>query len=69
MPSPRPKRFWFCKKYNLEISPVVKPEKDNNFTLDKEAYTGPGYLFNSEFLNDLKVPEESIQKHWIFREK
>ena len=61
--------FDFAKKYNLEISPVVKPEKDNNFTLDKEAYTGPGYLFNSEFLNDLQVPEESIPKTIEYLEK
>ncbi len=53
----------FAKKYNLTIKTVVTPEKgQNNFQIDDEAYTGPGYLFNSSFLNGLKVPEESIIK-------
>ena len=51
----------FALKYNLEINPVVKPsEKDNDFKVDKIAYTGPGVIFNSKFLDNLKVPEESI---------
>ena len=53
----------FALKYNLKIKPVVKPTlEEKNFSIDKEAYTGPGYIFNSEFLNDLKVPEDSIIK-------
>ena len=28
----------------------------------KEAYTGPGLIINSEFLNGLKVPDDSISK-------
>ena len=27
-----------------------------------EAYTGPGIIFNSKFLNGLKAPENSIIK-------
>ena len=51
----------FALKYNLEINPVVKPsEKDNDFKVGKIAYTGPGVIFNSKFLDNLKVPEESI---------
>ena len=51
----------FALKYKLEINPVVKPaEEDNNFKVDKIAYTGPGVIFNSKFLDNLKVPEESI---------
>ena len=50
----------FALKYNLEIIPVVKPEKNQNITIKDKAYTDTGYLFNSKFLNDLKVPEESI---------
>ena len=35
-----------------------------------EAYTGPGILINSSFLNGLKAPEESILKTIkIFRKK
>ena len=53
----------FAKKYNLEIIPVVKPENaDDNFNIKKEAYTGPGIIFNSKFLNNLKVPKNSITK-------
>ena len=55
--------FDFAKKYNLEIKTVVKPYgKEDDFIADKEAYTGPGLLINSEFLNGLKVPEDSITK-------
>jgi leucyl-tRNA synthetase len=59
----------FAKKYGLEITPVVKPEKDKNFEIHDEAYTGEGYLYNSKFLNDLKVPNESIIKTIEFLEK
>jgi len=52
----------FAKKYNLKITPVVRPEKDKDFSIDEKAFTESGYLFNSKFLNDLKVPEESINK-------
>ena len=53
----------FSRKYKLKILPVVcPPEKSKNFEIDKEAYTGPGIIFNSQFLNGLKVPDESIIK-------
>jgi len=51
----------FAIKYNLEVLPVVKPENESNkFHVNKEAYTDSGIIFNSEFLNDLKAPKESI---------
>ncbi|MDA7469682.1 leucine--tRNA ligase [Candidatus Pelagibacter ubique] len=59
----------FAKKYNLKITPVVKPEKDKDFKINNEAYTGEGYLYNSDFLNGLKVPSESIIKTIEFLEK
>jgi leucyl-tRNA synthetase len=59
----------FAKKYNLKITPVVKPEKDKDFGVDGEAYTGEGYLYNSKFLDGLKVPKESILKTIEFLEK
>ena len=53
----------FARKYKLEILPVVcPPGKDHNFKIDKEAYTGPGKIFNSEFLDNLNAPDESIIK-------
>tara|TARA_B110000027_G_scaffold133210_1_gene161119 strand:+ start:395 stop:2932 length:2538 start_codon:yes stop_codon:yes gene_type:complete len=52
----------FAIKYNLTIKPVVRPEKDKDFSINDKAYTDTGYLFNSKFLNGLKVPSESIPK-------
>ncbi len=53
----------FANKYKLKITTVVKPiEKDDKFNVSKEAYTGPGIIINSEFLNGFKVPSESILK-------
>ncbi len=52
----------FAKKYNLKITPVVKPDNTENFEIKDIAYTGEGKLFNSNFLNNLKVPYESINK-------
>ena len=53
--------FDFAKKYDLEIKTVVRPnDEDENFKVLNEAYPGPGVLINSEFLNDLKAPENSI---------
>jgi len=41
----------------------VKPlNEDDNFKVQKEAYTGPGVIINSDFLNSFKVPGESIIK-------
>ena len=59
----------FAKKYNLKITPVVKPEKDKDFEINNEAYTGEGYLYNSDFLDGLKVPSESIIRTIEFLEK
>ena len=61
--------FDFAKKYNLQITPVVKPEKDQEFKINNLAYTGEGYLYNSKFLDGLKVPNESIIKTIEFLEK
>ncbi|MDC1186004.1 leucine--tRNA ligase [Candidatus Pelagibacter ubique] len=51
----------FALKYNLDVISVVKPnDKGNDFNVSTEAYTGPGVIFNSKFLDGLKVPEQSI---------
>ena len=53
----------FALKYNLEVLPVVCPPGENdNFKINTEAYTGPGKIFNSQFLNGLNCPDESILK-------
>jgi leucyl-tRNA synthetase len=55
--------FDFAKKYNLEINTVVRPyEENDNYKITKEAYTGPGILINSDFLNGLDAPKNSILK-------
>ena len=55
--------FDFAKKYNLEIKTVVKPDNEtDDYKVLNEAYDGDGILINSEFLNGLKVPEESINR-------
>ena len=53
--------FDFAKKYNLEIKTVVKPKNEkDNFEVTNEAYSGPGVMINSEFLNGLQAPDNSI---------
>ncbi len=53
--------FDFAKKYNLEIKTVVRPkDQDKNFKVDKEAYPGPGIIINSDFLDGLLAPDNSI---------
>jgi len=53
----------FANKYKLKVKTVVKPiNEDDNFSVNKEAYTGPGVVINSNFLNGFKVPDESIIK-------
>jgi len=51
----------FARKYDLNILPVITPEKNNlDFEIKDKAYTGSGYIFNSSFLNGLKYPENSV---------
>ena len=51
----------FALKYNLKVIPVIKPSnEDIDFKNRKEAYTDSGIIFNSQFLDGLKAPEESI---------
>jgi leucyl-tRNA synthetase len=53
----------FALKYKLKINTVVRPaESGNNFMVKNEAYTGPGVIFNSEFLDGLVAPDQSVLK-------
>jgi leucyl-tRNA synthetase len=62
--------FDFAKKYNLKIKTVVRPENEiDSYAVEHEAYTGTGVLINSQFLNNLKVPSESIPKTIEYLEK
>ena len=53
--------FDFAKKYNLDIKTVVRPSDENDsFRVDDEAYPGPGIIINSDFLNGLEAPNNSV---------
>ena len=53
----------FALKYKLKVTPVVKPiNESDNFEIIDQAYTGPGVIFNSKFLNGLISPDKSIEK-------
>jgi len=48
----------FAHKYDLPVTAVVFPDNaDENFTVGTKAYTGPGTLRNSDFLDGLSVIE------------
>ncbi len=49
----------FARKYGLPVLPVVVPEKEAAaaFAIEAEAYTGPGRLANSHFLDGLTIEE------------
>jgi leucyl-tRNA synthetase len=49
----------FARKYGLSVTPVVVPSDADAkaFVIGKEAYTGPGRLANSRFLDGLSVEE------------
>ncbi len=61
----------FANKYKLEVIQVVEPidGANKNFLVQGEAYTGPGKIINSKFLNELKVPDESVIKTIEYLEK
>ncbi len=48
--------FDFAKKYNLPIKVVVSKSESNSEELI-EAYTGPGKIVNSDFLNNLSIDD------------
>ena len=51
----------FALKYNLPVKTVVRPvDKDSSFKVTNKAYTENGFLINSQKLDGLKVPDESI---------
>jgi leucyl-tRNA synthetase len=53
----------FALKYKLQVNTVVKPlESDNNFKVEDEAYSGPGVIINSKFLDGLVAPDQSVLK-------
>ena len=48
--------FEFARKYGLPILPVVRPDGAGaDFAVDEQAYTGPGTIFRSDFLDGLDI--------------
>jgi leucyl-tRNA synthetase len=49
----------FARKYHLAVTPVVVPEGADakSFAVGNEAYTGPGRLANSRFLDGMSVED------------
>ena len=40
---------------------MVRPDKENEtFKVTDEAYSGPGIIINSSFLDGLKAPNDSV---------
>jgi leucyl-tRNA synthetase len=53
----------FALKYDLPVKTVVRPvDKDSSFKVKNKAYTEHGILINSQKLDGMKVPEDSIPK-------
>ena len=52
----------FARKYNLDVPTVVCPPNidGSTFSVENEAYTGPGHIINSDFLNGLSIEEAKI---------
>lgn len=49
----------FARKYDLNVTPVVLPSDSDaaEFTIEDEAYTGPGRLANSSFLDGKTIED------------
>jgi leucyl-tRNA synthetase len=61
----------FAIKYNLKVLPVVKPKNidSDKFDIKDKAFTENGILFNSDFLNDLTVPDAIEKSIKVITEK
>ncbi len=53
----------FARKYGLSVTPVVVPSDADpkTFAVGKEAYTGPGKLANSRFLDGMTVEQAKAE--------
>ncbi len=53
----------FALKYNLNIKTVVRPiNEDESFKVEDKAFSDEGIIINSDFLNGLKAPNDSVIK-------
>jgi len=56
----------FAHKYNLDVRPVIRPVirpdgEGDDYAVDREAYTGPGRLFNSGFLDGMTIEDAKAE--------
>jgi leucyl-tRNA synthetase len=53
----------FARKYGLAVVPVVAPEGADaaSFAIRDEAYTGPGSMINSDFLDGMSIAEAKAE--------
>ncbi len=53
----------FAYKYDLVVTPVVCDEKQDpdTFSIGTEAYTGPGRMINSRFLDGMTIEEAKLE--------
>ncbi len=49
----------FARKYDLPVKPVVLPPEEDaaSYKIDKEAYTGPGTIYGSDFLDGMSTED------------
>ena len=61
----------FARKYDLDVLPVVCPAEvgEDIFSIENEAYTGPGKIINSDFLNGLSIDEAKSDISKVLQEK
>ena len=61
----------FARRYELPVLPVVLPEGADPaaFAVGDEAYTGPGHIYNSAFLDglDIAAAKQAISAHFAGR--
>ena len=55
----------FARKYDLKVLPVVLPTDADasTYEIKDEAYTGPGKIYNSEFLDGLEIDDAKKSLH------
>ena len=51
----------FARKYNITVFPVIRPENDENFEIDDEAYVDNGVMVNSDKFNGMNN-EDAFEK-------
>jgi leucyl-tRNA synthetase len=61
----------FARKYDLPVQAVVVPDGEDpkSFAVDMEAYTGPGRIANSDFLNGLQVEDAKARVADLMEER